>query len=166
MEAEAEAVARFVAQREVEAPDFFQAIQSHRAAMAVLRQLAAFTGELYQSGAVDEGERETVLGELGKRERRLEITGARGPGRGGGARGGTCASEATASRGSACCPGPPSRRHAPHARRLHTLPPPGPVWKPPRPGAVLRCLPFLRCLPRPRLERLLAQGRLLGALGA
>lgn len=104
---------RFVAEREVEAPDFFQAIQSYRAAMAVLRQLSAFTRELYQGGGVDEGERDAVLAELGTRERRLEIT--------------------------------------------------GPVWKPPRPGAVLRSLPFLRCLPRPRLERTLAAGRLLGA---
>ncbi|KAI7841428.1 hypothetical protein COHA_004823 [Chlorella ohadii] len=72
--AEAAAVQHFVAEREVEAPDFFQAIQSYRAAMAVLRHLSAFTHELFQSGAVDEGERDAVLAVLDKRERRLEIT--------------------------------------------------------------------------------------------
>lgn len=48
--------------------------------MAVLRQLAAFAGEMYQAGAVEEGERDAVLEELGKRERRLEITGGLGAG--------------------------------------------------------------------------------------
>ncbi|PSC75198.1 Sodium hydrogen exchanger 7 [Micractinium conductrix] len=108
VEAEAEAVQRFIAEREVEAPETFQAIQSYRAAMAVLRRQAAFAQELFLGGAVEEGERDEVLEELGRLMRRLEIK--------------------------------------------------GPVWKPPRPGAVLRSLPFLRCLPRPQLERLLSQG--------
>ncbi|KAL4437060.1 hypothetical protein ABPG75_004199 [Micractinium tetrahymenae] len=108
VEAEVAAVQRFVADREVEAPDTFQAIQSYRAAMALLRRQAGFAQELYQSGAVDAGERGEILEALGKRERRLELT--------------------------------------------------GPVWKPPRPGAVLRSLPFLRCLPRSQLGRLLSQG--------
>ncbi len=46
--------------------------------MAVLRHLSAFTHELFQSGAVDEGERDAVLAVLDKRERRLEITGVGG----------------------------------------------------------------------------------------
>lgn len=41
----------------------------------------------------------------------------------------------------------------------------GPAWKPPRPGAVLRSMPFLRCLPRPQLKRLLAQGSFRGEAG-
>lgn len=47
-----------------------------RAAMAVLRQQAVFAHTLYQSGGVDEGERDEILEEVGRRERQLEITGA------------------------------------------------------------------------------------------
>ena len=50
MEAEADAAHRFIIDREVEAPDRFGAIQSYRAAMAVLRQQATFVGELFESG--------------------------------------------------------------------------------------------------------------------
>lgn len=83
--------------------------------MAVLRQLAAFAGELYQAGAVDEGERQAVLEELGKRERRLEITGVLA-GRGEGAR----------NRAPLLAVGVPSRQR-PHLSRSppsHPLPPP------------------------------------------
>lgn len=44
--------------------------------MAVLRRQAVFVQSLYQSGAVDEGERDAILAEVGRRERQLEITGA------------------------------------------------------------------------------------------
>lgn len=43
--------------------------------MAVLRRQAVFAQGLYQSGAVDEGEREAILDEVGRRERQLELTG-------------------------------------------------------------------------------------------
>ena len=45
---------RFIIDREIEAPDRFQAIQSHRAAMAVLRQQQGFVQELFEAGMVDE----------------------------------------------------------------------------------------------------------------
>ncbi|PRW32594.1 Sodium hydrogen exchanger 7 [Chlorella sorokiniana] len=97
VDAEVDAAYRFIIDREIEAPDRFQAIQSYRAAMAVLRQQLTFVHELYESGMVDEGEKEDMLAPLDKRLRHLEIT--------------------------------------------------GPVWKPPRPRAVLRGLPFMQSLP-------------------
>ena len=52
---------RFIVDREIEAPERFQAIQSYRATMAVLRQQADFVGELFASGVVDELERDHLL---------------------------------------------------------------------------------------------------------
>lgn len=43
--------------------------------MAVLRRQEAHTQALFGGGALEAGERDAVLGELGRRMRRLEITG-------------------------------------------------------------------------------------------
>lgn len=56
---------QFVIDREVEAPERFQAIQSYRAAMAVMHQQLGFVGELYQSGMIDEAEREKMEEPIG-----------------------------------------------------------------------------------------------------
>lgn len=56
---------QFVVDREVEAPERFQAIQSYRAAMAVMHQQLGFVGELYQSGMIDEAEREKMEEPIG-----------------------------------------------------------------------------------------------------
>jgi hypothetical protein len=52
---------RFILEREVEAPERFQAIQSYRATMAVLRQQAVFIEQLFETGVVDEMERDELL---------------------------------------------------------------------------------------------------------
>ena len=52
---------RFILEREVEAPERFQAIQSYRATMAVLRQQAVFVQQLFDTGVVDEMEKEELL---------------------------------------------------------------------------------------------------------
>ena len=52
---------RFILEREVEAPERFQAIQSYRATMAVLRQQALFVEQLFDTGVVDEMEKEELL---------------------------------------------------------------------------------------------------------
>ena len=52
---------RFILEREVEAPERFQAIQSYRATMAVLRQQAIFVQQLFDTGVVDEMEKEELL---------------------------------------------------------------------------------------------------------
>ena len=52
---------RFILEREVEAPERFQAIQSYRATMAVLRQQAMFVEQLFDTGVVDEMEKEELL---------------------------------------------------------------------------------------------------------
>jgi NhaP-type Na+/H+ or K+/H+ antiporter len=75
IEAEAEAARKFIMQREIEAPDRFNSIQSYRAAIAVLRRQAAFVQELYETGMLDSNEREKMMGPLDKKMRRLEITG-------------------------------------------------------------------------------------------
>ncbi len=46
----------------MEAPERFQAIQSYRATMAVLRHQANFVKQLFDTGVVDELERDELLG--------------------------------------------------------------------------------------------------------
>ncbi|KAL4858875.1 Protein ACTIVITY OF BC1 COMPLEX KINASE 3 [Chlorella vulgaris] len=65
----------FIIAREIEAPERFQAIQSYRAAMAILRQQAAFVDELYASGIVNSGERQAMQEPVQRRARQLEIRG-------------------------------------------------------------------------------------------
>ena len=66
MAAEIRRVTSFVIDRELEAPQRFQAIQSYRAAMAVLAQQERFVAQLFGAGVLDAGERETMLGPGGK----------------------------------------------------------------------------------------------------
>ena len=47
--------------REVEAPERFQAIQTYRATTAVLKQQMAFVKNLYDSGIVDDLERDELI---------------------------------------------------------------------------------------------------------
>ena len=75
VEAEVDAAYQFIIDREIEAPDRFGAIQSYRAAMAVLRQQADFVEELFDSGMVDASERRVMAEAVDKKARHLEITG-------------------------------------------------------------------------------------------
>lgn len=52
---------KFILDREVEAPERFQAIQTYRATMAVLKQQLAFVNTMYDSGIVDDLEKEELL---------------------------------------------------------------------------------------------------------
>ena len=47
-------------EREVEAPERFQAIQSYRATMAVMRQQRLFVKQLFDSGVVEDTERDEL----------------------------------------------------------------------------------------------------------
>ncbi|KXZ50130.1 hypothetical protein GPECTOR_17g1003 [Gonium pectorale] len=73
---QAEAVRRFILDRVIEAPDRFQAIQSHRAALALLRQQVAFVRSMHKTGLVDGDEAEALAEPIERRIWRLE---ARGP---------------------------------------------------------------------------------------
>lgn len=75
MAAELHRATTFIVDRELEAPDRFQAIQSYRAASAVLRQQSRFIDQLHTSGVLDAGERETLLAPVTQRTERLEIQG-------------------------------------------------------------------------------------------
>ena len=50
----------FIVEREVEAPERFQAIQSYRATMAVLRHQRIFIKQLFDSGVVEDSERDEL----------------------------------------------------------------------------------------------------------
>ena len=65
----------FLHDREAEAPERFQAIQTYRATAAALRRQAAFVSDLYESGAVDADERDALARPLAAREAALERTG-------------------------------------------------------------------------------------------
>lgn len=52
---------QFIMEREIESPERFQAIQSYRAAMAVLRQQVHYVEHLRDSGMIDEAEQEMLL---------------------------------------------------------------------------------------------------------
>ena len=66
---------KFIINREIEAPARFQAIQTYRAAMAILLQQQRFVEQLYSSGMVDESERELILGPVQRQERLLQRRG-------------------------------------------------------------------------------------------
>jgi hypothetical protein len=66
---------QFVIDREIEAPQRFQAIQTHRAVMAVLRAQTGFVGQLTSSGVLDTAEKEQMEAPIIRRIRRLEIRG-------------------------------------------------------------------------------------------
>ncbi|GAB4813268.1 hypothetical protein N2152v2_000314 [Parachlorella kessleri] len=75
VDAEVDAAYKFIIDREIEAPDRFQAIQSYRAAMALLRQQLTFVHELFEAGMVDGGESDYMQEPLDKKMRHLEIVG-------------------------------------------------------------------------------------------
>ena len=52
----------FIIEREVEAPERFQAIQSYRATMAVLRQQRTFIHSLLNAGVIEEMEHDQLQG--------------------------------------------------------------------------------------------------------
>jgi hypothetical protein len=108
VEAENEAAHHFLIEREIEAPDRFQAIQSYRAAMAVLRQQMLFVGELFETGMIDESEQHGLHDPIDRKMRHLELV--------------------------------------------------GPVWRPPRPKAVLRSLPFMAALPEQAFRKVYDTG--------
>ena len=65
----------FLHDREAEAPERFQAVQTYRATMAVMRRQAAFVKAMFESGAVDADERDALLAPLAAREHALERRG-------------------------------------------------------------------------------------------
>ncbi|KAG1664314.1 hypothetical protein FOA52_005712 [Chlamydomonas sp. UWO 241] len=77
LDQQAELAWRFIIDREIEAPDQFQAIQTHRAAMAVLRQQVGFVTQLFDAGMVDEHEAEGLIEPIEHRIWRLELKGPR-----------------------------------------------------------------------------------------
>ncbi|KAK9835845.1 hypothetical protein WJX74_009233 [Apatococcus lobatus] len=66
----------FIIDMEVEAPARFQAIQSYRATMALLRQQILFVETLRSSGMVEEHEAKEMLDPIDERERTLSQQGA------------------------------------------------------------------------------------------
>ena len=52
----------FIIEREVEAPERFQAIQSYRATMAVLRQQRTFIKSLLHAGVIEDLEHDQLQG--------------------------------------------------------------------------------------------------------
>ncbi|KAI8472713.1 MAG: Sodium/hydrogen exchanger family-domain-containing protein [Monoraphidium minutum] len=73
--AETAAVWQWLMDREVEAPERYSAVQSYRAAMAVLRQQQHFLEDLFESGMIDSLERSQMMAPIEAQERALELTG-------------------------------------------------------------------------------------------
>ncbi|MEW5302841.1 MAG: hypothetical protein WDW36_005584 [Sanguina aurantia] len=73
---QAEAVWGFIIERRIEAPEKFQAIQTHRAAIALLSQQVKFVGEMGEGGMIEEKEccamKEII-------QQRLQLLGRQGP---------------------------------------------------------------------------------------
>ncbi|KAK9831565.1 hypothetical protein WJX74_000240 [Apatococcus lobatus] len=72
---EIEQVFRFIVRREIEAPSRFQAVQTYRATMAILKQLTNFVEQLFESGMIDETEMEQLQAPIDKKTRHLEAQG-------------------------------------------------------------------------------------------
>eukprot|EP00798_Chlamydomonas_sp_ICE-L_P030883 gene30883-35931_t len=62
-------------EREIEAPERFQAIQTHRTALAVLHQQQAFVAQLVGAGMMDDSEAEALLAPIERRVWKLERRG-------------------------------------------------------------------------------------------
>eukprot|EP00882_Tetradesmus_deserticola_P034034 GHRQ01038931.1.p1 GENE.GHRQ01038931.1~~GHRQ01038931.1.p1 ORF type:complete len:508 (+),score=242.21 GHRQ01038931.1:112-1524(+) len=75
IQAETSAVAQFLIDREVEAPERYSAVQSYRVAMAVLRQQRLFVESLFESGMLDTAEQSQLAHPIEAAERRLELLG-------------------------------------------------------------------------------------------
>lgn len=131
---------------QIEAPERFQAIQSYRAAMAILRQQSAFVDELHGSGIVDDAEQRAMQararaaggsgGAALARELLGVLLGACGHQRS--ARGGVFTAAAP-SLGSHACP--PPLEQEPIDRRARQLEIQGPVWRAPSGAACLPACP-------------------------
>lgn len=75
LEQEQARVSRFVVDREIEAPTHFQAIQTYRAAMAVLRRQIGFVNDMFAAGVIDELERKNMADPIAGKARAMEATG-------------------------------------------------------------------------------------------
>ena len=75
LEQEQMVVSRFVVDREIEAPAHFQAIQTYRAAMAVLRRQQSFVSDMFSAGVIDEGEQRVMVEPIEMKMRALEAIG-------------------------------------------------------------------------------------------
>jgi hypothetical protein len=75
VDSESKAAHAFITEREKEVPDRFQAIQSYRSAMAVLRKQLFYINELFEIGMVDKAEHRMLMKSVDKRILRLEISG-------------------------------------------------------------------------------------------
>jgi hypothetical protein len=75
MASEISKATRFIIDREIEAPQRFQAIQTLRAAMAVLHAQSQFVHQLASSGVVDVAEEGQMLEPINRRICRLELSG-------------------------------------------------------------------------------------------
>ncbi|WIA16848.1 hypothetical protein OEZ85_013781 [Tetradesmus obliquus] len=75
IQVETAAVARFLVDREIEAPERYSAVQSYRVAMAVLRQQRLFVESLFESGMLDSAEQSQLAHPIEAAERRLELLG-------------------------------------------------------------------------------------------
>lgn len=75
VESESKAAHAFISDREKEVPDRFQAIQSYRSAMALLRRQLHYLSELFEIGIIDKGEHRMLVKPVDKKILRLEIAG-------------------------------------------------------------------------------------------
>eukprot|EP00878_Enallax_costatus_P024415 GHUV01026053.1.p1 GENE.GHUV01026053.1~~GHUV01026053.1.p1 ORF type:complete len:446 (+),score=124.99 GHUV01026053.1:140-1339(+) len=75
IQCESAQVAKFLIDREIEAPERYSAVQSYRVAMAVLRQQKHFVESLFESGMLDSTEQLSLAHPIEAAERRLELLG-------------------------------------------------------------------------------------------
>ncbi|KAK9861042.1 hypothetical protein WJX84_008386, partial [Apatococcus fuscideae] len=66
---------KFIVEREIEAPERFRAIQTYRATMAVLRQQVSFLDQLFDSGVIDEMEKDILEKPVEEKETQLQHRG-------------------------------------------------------------------------------------------
>ncbi|GMH41796.1 hypothetical protein BSKO_09706 [Bryopsis sp. KO-2023] len=72
---QAELVWQFIIDREIEAPDRFQAVQTFRATKAILHQQMAYVNQLAACGLLDEAEQETMAEDIDEKLRFLDVKG-------------------------------------------------------------------------------------------
>ncbi len=71
-------VYKFIIDRELEAPAHFEAMQTYRASMAVIKRQLAYIESIYDAGMISENEKEHIASSIQRKKKVLEVLGPTG----------------------------------------------------------------------------------------
>ena len=78
VQVEKQKVYNFIIDREIEAPAHFEAMQTYRASMAVMKRQLAYIETIYDAGIISDNEKEHISSSIQRRKQVLEVLGPTG----------------------------------------------------------------------------------------